>query len=43
METKPKNNYIGMKKYHPLNFIIKKIEKKLKIKNKGNRKTNFIF
>jgi hypothetical protein len=39
----PKNN-MGTNIYSLLDFLKKeKLEKKLKIRNKGNRKTNFIF
>jgi hypothetical protein len=37
-------NYMGVNIYSLLDFFTKeKLEKKLKIKNKGNRKSNFIF
>jgi len=43
MNQTPKN-YMGMNIYNLLEFFLReKLEKKLKIRNKGNRKTNFIF
>jgi hypothetical protein len=43
MNQTPKN-YMGMNIYNLLElFLREKLEKNLKIRNKGNRKTNFIF
>jgi hypothetical protein len=36
-------NYMGMNIYTLLDFLKKKNWKKMKMKNRGNRKTNFIF
>jgi hypothetical protein len=36
-------NYMGMNIYNLLDFLLKKLKTKLKIRNKGNRKSNFVF